>query len=54
MLTFTPNLESPINLHVFGLWEEAGVPGRNPRIHTENMQEPQPGTQDLLAVRQQY
>ncbi|XP_049444776.1 uncharacterized protein LOC125896339 isoform X2 [Epinephelus fuscoguttatus] len=36
-LTFTPtdNLESPINLvpnlHVFGLWEEAGVPGENPR-----------------------
>ena len=33
MLTFTPmgNLESTINLHVFGLWEEAGEPGENPR-----------------------
>ena len=32
-LTFTPrgNLESPINLHVFGLWEEAREPGENPR-----------------------
>ncbi len=38
-LTFTPtgNLESPVNLHVFGLWEEAGVPGENPGRHGENM-----------------
>ncbi len=38
-LTFTAtgNLESPINLHVFGLWEEAG---ENPRRHEENMQTP--------------
>ncbi len=42
-VTFTPtgNLESPINLHVFGLWEEARVPGENPRRHEENMQTPQ-------------
>ena len=41
-LTFTPtaNLESPINLHVFGLWEEAGVPGENPRRYEENAQTP--------------
>jgi len=26
------------NMHVFGRWEEAGVPGENPRIHVENMQ----------------
>ena len=23
-------------MHVFGQWEEAGVPGENPRIHGEN------------------
>ena len=45
-LTVTPmvNLEYPISLvpilHVFGLWEEAGVPGENPRLHGENMQTP--------------
>ena len=27
-------------MHVFGRWEEAGVPGENPRIHGENMQTP--------------
>ncbi|MEQ2250824.1 hypothetical protein ILYODFUR_004808, partial [Ilyodon furcidens] len=27
-----------ITWHVFGLWEEAGVPGENPRMHRENMQ----------------
>ena len=27
-------------MHVFGQWEEAGVPGENPRIHGENMQTP--------------
>ncbi|MEQ2295565.1 hypothetical protein AMECASPLE_015765 [Ameca splendens] len=26
--------------HVFGLWEEAGVPCENPRMHGENMQTP--------------
>uniref|UniRef100_A0A3P8TM99 C-type lectin domain-containing protein n=1 Tax=Amphiprion percula TaxID=161767 RepID=A0A3P8TM99_AMPPE len=25
---------------IFGLWEEAGVPGENPRMHRENMQTP--------------
>ena len=30
-------------LHVFGLWEEAGEPGENPRKHGENMQTPQKG-----------
>jgi len=24
-------------MHVFGWWEEAGVPGENPHIHRENM-----------------
>jgi len=27
-------------MHVFGWWEEAGVPGQNPRIHGENIQTP--------------
>ena len=27
-------------MHVFGRWEEAGVPGENPRLHGENMQTP--------------
>jgi len=27
-------------MHVFGQWEEAGVPGENPRIHGENMLTP--------------
>jgi len=27
-------------MHVFGRWEEAGVPGENPRIRGENMQTP--------------
>ncbi len=42
MLTFPPmgSLESPINLHVFVLWKEAGVPGENQRRHGENMQTP--------------
>lgn len=33
ILAFTPtdNLESLVDLRVFGLWEEAGVPGGNPR-----------------------
>ena len=32
-------INSP-NKHVFGLWEEAGVTGENPRMHRENMQTP--------------
>ena len=28
------------NMHVFGWWEEAGVPVENPRILRENMQTP--------------
>jgi len=27
-------------MHVFGLWEEAGVPGENPGIYGENTQTP--------------
>jgi len=61
-LTFSrmDNLESPINLHVFGLWEEAGVPRKNPRWHRENMQTlhrrappPRVQTRNHLAVRKQ-
>ncbi|MEQ2275098.1 hypothetical protein XENORESO_020600 [Xenotaenia resolanae] len=26
--------------HDFGLWEEAGVPGKNPHLHEENMKTP--------------
>ncbi|MEQ2301970.1 hypothetical protein AMECASPLE_001628 [Ameca splendens] len=29
-----------LNSHVFGLWEEAGVPGGNPHMHRGNMQTP--------------
>ena len=40
--TLTGNLESPINLPpvymFFGLWEETGVRGINPRGHGENIQ----------------
>ena len=46
-LIFTPtdNLMWPINqltpsLHVFGMWEEAGEPSKNPRRHRENMPSP--------------
>ena len=28
------------NLHIFGLWEETGAPGGNPRRHRENVQTP--------------
>ena len=48
MPTFTPmgNLESPIKLHVFGLWEEARTLRGNPHRHRENMklhtEKPQP------------
>ncbi|MEQ2290466.1 hypothetical protein AMECASPLE_003600 [Ameca splendens] len=33
------SLKRPANLtvHVFGLWEEAEVPGENPCMHGENM-----------------
>ena len=46
-------------MHVFGQWEEAGVPGENPRIHGENMPTPQgkaPAgvwTKNPLAVKRQ-
>ncbi len=58
---FTGSLESPVNLHVFGLWEEAGISGENPRRHEENMQTPHRKTpadrwvrtQNPLAVRRQ-
>ncbi len=36
----TSNLKSPINLRVFRLWEEAGVPRENPHWQRENMQTP--------------
>ncbi|XP_061774842.1 long-chain-fatty-acid--CoA ligase 3a isoform X2 [Nerophis ophidion] len=47
----------------FWRWEEAGVPGGNPRIHGENMQTPHrkipnldlnPGLQELRIVRQTH
>uniref|UniRef100_A0A3Q3D542 Organic solute carrier partner 1a n=1 Tax=Hippocampus comes TaxID=109280 RepID=A0A3Q3D542_HIPCM len=45
MLTTTPrdNFEHSICLPCifFGMWEETGVPGENPRRHRENMQTPQ-------------
>ncbi|MEQ2243954.1 hypothetical protein ILYODFUR_012223, partial [Ilyodon furcidens] len=35
------NLEKPLNLTVIFLdWEKAGVLGKNPRMHGENMQTP--------------
>lgn len=42
MLKLTPmgNIESPINLHIFGLWEEVGAPEGNPRSNKENWQTP--------------
>lgn len=24
-------------MNILGMWEEAGIPGKNPRIHRENM-----------------
>lgn len=33
-------LISMANMHIFGLWEEAGVPGGNQPRHMENMQTP--------------
>ncbi len=43
-LTFTPTVDlvSPINLHVFGLWEEVEVPGGNTHRHGDNMQRSDP------------
>ena len=40
MLTLTPKDNFRDTMHVFGRWEEAGVPGENPCIHGENMQTP--------------
>lgn len=50
---FTPmnNLESSVNLHVFGLREEAGVHGQNLLRHKKS--KPGSQTQKLLAVSQQ-
>ena len=31
---------NPLNPHMFGLWEETGAPGGNPRRHGENVQNP--------------
>ena len=42
-LTLTPRdnlVTDQPNMHVFGLWQEAGVPGENPRLQGENMQSP--------------
>ena len=40
--TLRENLAWPIDLTrtSFGLWEETGAPGRNPRRHRENVQTP--------------
>ncbi|XP_047226917.1 transcription factor CP2-like protein 1 isoform X2 [Girardinichthys multiradiatus] len=38
--TETHNQAHIPNNHVFGLWEEAGVPRENPGMHAENMQTP--------------
>ncbi|XP_061527601.1 OTU domain-containing protein 3 isoform X2 [Phycodurus eques] len=35
------------SMHVFGMWEESGVPAENPRRHRENMQTPHRRSQDL-------
>ena len=50
----TMHLESPINPQPSGLWEEAGVPGENPRGHKENMQTPhrEPTSSPLRAPRE--
>uniref|UniRef100_A0A8C4SVK0 Sorting nexin 19b n=1 Tax=Erpetoichthys calabaricus TaxID=27687 RepID=A0A8C4SVK0_ERPCA len=54
-------IANPPNLHVFGLWEETGAPGGNPRRHGENMQTPhredpgsEPRSPDLSTARQQH
>ena len=41
-------------MHVFGQWEEAGVPGENPRIHGENMQTPHRKNQPGVEPRTLY
>ena len=54
-LTVTPrvNLKSLINLTsmFLGLWEEAGVPGENPRIDGESMQTPHRKTPTGILTR---
>uniref|UniRef100_A0A3Q4HZH3 Peptidase S1 domain-containing protein n=1 Tax=Neolamprologus brichardi TaxID=32507 RepID=A0A3Q4HZH3_NEOBR len=61
VLIFTPaftliwinQLTYPHKLHIFGLWEEAGVPGTNPRKHGENTERPRPdGGIELRTVQQ--
>ncbi len=50
------HLQTPVNLHVFELWEEAGEPGQNPRRHGENVQTshrkvlPQPGIKPRILL----
>ncbi len=44
------NLELLINLHVFGLWEEAEVPGGNPHRHKENIHTPHGKAQPQLGI----
>ncbi len=39
------------NLHVFGLWEEAGVSGENLRRHRENIQTPHRKVQPQLGIK---
>ncbi len=53
--TFTPtsNLESPVYLHVFRLWEEAGVHRGNSCRHGENMQTPHRKTLPQLVSNQE-
>ncbi|MED6291660.1 hypothetical protein CHARACLAT_025869 [Characodon lateralis] len=33
-------IERPLNRHVFGLWEEAAVPGENSPMHRDNIRTP--------------
>ena len=41
MLTLAPEvMRNEPNMHVFGWWEESGVPEENPCLHGENMQTP--------------
>lgn len=45
-------LISMANMHIFGLWEEPGVPGGNQPRHMENMQTPHrkaPGDEGVKA-----
>lgn len=57
-LTLTDYLvASQLNVHAFGLWKEAAVPGKNPKKYRENAQTPDRKTMGgnqthkLLAVR---